>query len=142
LVLHFQVLHFQSTPDDRDLCLQHLHSTPPPVGGIAVLAIAMPFGMGKLEWFGDPKVKNVEDMITRFGRIHERDGRTGGRTLHNGIGRAGLFAARCYASAADFAALLGLRTAIAGEFFVCDRLCFLLRLLLLPLCVKTTLLSA
>jgi len=27
-------------------------------------------------------------MITRFGKIHERDGRTDGRTLHDSNGRA------------------------------------------------------
>ena len=34
-----------------------------------------------VEWFGYPMVKkNFEDTITRFDRIHERDGRTDGRT--------------------------------------------------------------
>jgi len=40
-----------------------------------------------LEWFGYSKVKKIEDTITRFDRIHERDGRTDGRTPHDGIGR-------------------------------------------------------
>jgi len=48
----------------------------------------MPFGSEKLEWFGYRRLKTSEDMITRFGRIYERDGRTDRQTLHDGIGRA------------------------------------------------------
>ena len=40
----------------------------------------MPFGTGKLELFGYPVVKKIEDMFIRFDMIHERDGRTDGRT--------------------------------------------------------------
>jgi len=47
----------------------------------------MPFGTEKLELYCYPIVKNFEDMITRFGRIHEHDGRTDGQTPHDGIGR-------------------------------------------------------
>jgi len=42
--------------------------------------IAMTFGTKKLEWFGYPVVKNVEDAITHFDRIHERDRQTHRRT--------------------------------------------------------------
>jgi len=35
-----------------------------------------------------PDANNFEDMFIRFDRIHERDGRTDRRTLHDGIGRA------------------------------------------------------
>jgi len=46
--------------------------------------------MEKLEWCGSgcPMVKKIEDMFTRFDSIHERDGRTDGRTVHDGISRA------------------------------------------------------
>jgi len=33
-------------------------------------------GMEKLQWCGYPMVKKLEDMFTRFDRIHERDGQT------------------------------------------------------------------
>ena len=36
----------------------------------------MPFGTEKLEFFGYPKVKNIEYTVTRFDRIHERDRQT------------------------------------------------------------------
>jgi len=52
------------------------------------LNIAMVFGTEKLEWFGYPTVKKMEDMFIRFDRIHERDRQTDGRTPHDGIGRA------------------------------------------------------
>jgi len=55
-----------------------LHSMPPL--GSSRWNIAMPFGMGKLEWFGYPMVKNFENMSTRFDATHERDGRTDGQT--------------------------------------------------------------
>ena len=49
----------------------------------------MTFGAEKNPaWFGYPIVKNYEDTITRFGRIHKRDRRTDGRTSHDGTGRA------------------------------------------------------
>jgi len=35
-----------------------------------------------------PDCENVEDIFIRFDRIHERDGRTDGRTPHDDIGRA------------------------------------------------------
>jgi len=40
--------------------------------------------MEKPEWCG----YRFENSFTRFDRIHERDGQTGGRTPHDGIGRA------------------------------------------------------
>ena len=40
--------------------------------------IATTVGVEKLEWFGYPTVKKVEDKITRFDRIHERDKQTDG----------------------------------------------------------------
>jgi len=39
----------------------------------------MPLGVEKLEWCICPIVKKTEDMFIRFDRIHESDGRTGGR---------------------------------------------------------------
>ena len=48
----------------------------------------MTFGVEKLEWCGYPTVKIIEDTFICFDRIHERDGRTDGRTPHDGIGRA------------------------------------------------------
>ena len=53
--------------------------------------IAMTFGTEKLERFGTlatRRWKKIEDTITRFDRIHERDRQTDGQTLHDGIGRA------------------------------------------------------
>jgi len=37
--------------------------------------IATTFGMEKLEWLGYLTVKNFEDTIIHFNRIHERDRR-------------------------------------------------------------------
>jgi len=61
-----------------DILLYPLHSTPP-LGGFR-RNIGTPFGMEKLEWCRYPMVKNFEDMFIRFDVIHERDGRTDGRT--------------------------------------------------------------
>jgi len=46
------------------------------------------FGTGKtrMVWLSDGE--NIENMFTRFDRIYERDGQTGGRTPRDGIGRA------------------------------------------------------
>jgi len=44
--------------------------------------IAIMHGMEKLQWCGYPMVKKLEDMFTRFDRIHERDG----QTPHDSIG--------------------------------------------------------
>jgi len=41
--------------DDPDLCLPHLHSTPPL--GASRRTIAMAFDAEKLEWFGYPMLK-------------------------------------------------------------------------------------
>jgi len=46
--------------------------------------IAMPFGMEKLKWCGYPTVKNFDDTIIRFYRIHEHDGHTDRQTPHDG----------------------------------------------------------
>jgi len=55
-----------------------MHSTPP-LGG-PYRNIAITFGMEKLEWWGYPKMKNVEDMYDRLDKIltcdRQRDGRT------------------------------------------------------------------
>jgi len=73
--------------DNRDLCLSHLHLTPP-LGGLRRI-IAMPWGTEKLKsgmatrWWN-----NFEDMFIRFDRIRERDGQTDTQTPHDGIGRA------------------------------------------------------
>ena len=61
---------------NRDFYLLHLHSTPtpPPVGGPRRnIAFAMPFGTDKLEWLGYQTVKDFDNTIIRFDRIHERD---------------------------------------------------------------------
>ena len=42
----------------------------------------------KLEWFGYPTVKRIEDIFIRFDRSHERDSQTDTLTPHDGIGRA------------------------------------------------------
>jgi len=47
----------------------------------------MPFGTEKLEWCGYLMVEKIEDTFICFDRIHERDGRTNGRTPHDGIDR-------------------------------------------------------
>jgi len=47
----------------------------PPLEGSRRI-IAMTFVMRKLEWFSYKVVKKIEDMITGFDRIHERDGQT------------------------------------------------------------------
>jgi len=44
----------------------------------------MPFGMEKLKWCGYPTVKNFDDTIIRFYRIHEHDGHTDRQTPHDG----------------------------------------------------------
>ena len=49
----------------------------------------MTFGTEKLEWCGYPMVKKMEDTCICFDRVHERDGRTDGRTTRDGISRAG-----------------------------------------------------
>jgi len=46
------------------------------------------FGVGKLEWWGYPMVKNFEDTYNRLDRILACDGRTDGRTSCHGIVRA------------------------------------------------------
>jgi len=38
--------------------------------------------MKKLEWLGYPMVKNFEDIYSRFGATHERDGRTPGDGIY------------------------------------------------------------
>jgi len=43
--------------------------------------IVMTFGTEKLEWCGYPTVKNVVDMLIRFDRIDERNGRTDGHCM-------------------------------------------------------------
>jgi len=70
----------------RDLCLSHLHSTPP--SGGPRWNIAITFSMEKLEWFDYPMVKKFEEMFTHFDRIHERDGQTDGWTPHDDMGHA------------------------------------------------------
>jgi len=49
-------------------------------GGDTSWNIAIKFGMEKLEWCGYPTVKKIEDMITRFDTIHERDRQKDRRT--------------------------------------------------------------
>jgi len=47
----------QAMAQNRDFCLPHLHSTPSLGGGGSRRNIAMPFGLGKLEWRVYPMVK-------------------------------------------------------------------------------------
>jgi len=47
-----------------------------------------PFGTEKLEWCRYRWWKNFEDTFIRFDVIHERDGQTDGRTLHDSKDRA------------------------------------------------------
>jgi len=42
--------------------------------------VAMTFGTEKLEWFGYPMVKKIDNVFIRFDRIHERDRQTDRRT--------------------------------------------------------------
>jgi len=71
---------------NRDFCIPHLHSTSP-LGGFR-RNIALPFGIGKVEWCSYPTVKNFEDIFIRFDRVHELDRHTDRQTPHDGIGRA------------------------------------------------------
>jgi len=49
-----------------------------PVKGVSV---GIRFGAEKLEWFGyTRRSMNFEDTVTRFDRIHERDGQTDTQT--------------------------------------------------------------
>jgi len=50
--------------DDPDLCLPHLHSTPPLRGSHRTIAMA--FDAEKLEWFGYPMLKNIALFCTVF----------------------------------------------------------------------------
>jgi len=62
----------------RDLCLPHLHSTPPPVRGRDPSEYCHDTWYGKtgMVWLHGGE-KNVDDiMITRFDRMHERDRQT------------------------------------------------------------------
>ena len=71
-----------------DLCLPHLHSTPP-LGG--PVDIAMTFAMEKLKCFGYRMVKifwRYDYSFWQNSRTWQIDGRTDGQTPHNGIGRA------------------------------------------------------
>jgi len=56
---------------NRDFCLPHLHSMPLVCGPHQNSATT--FGIEKQEWCGYQRVKNFEDMFTRFDRIYERD---------------------------------------------------------------------
>ena len=58
-----------------------------PVRGGSRRNIAITVGMKKVECFGYPMVKKIEDKTIRSGRIHERDGRTDTQTPHDDIGR-------------------------------------------------------
>jgi len=71
--------------------LPHLHWTPPPpVGSSPSDYCDNVLVQKKLEWCGwlpDGDKFLIENMFTRFDRIHERDGQTDGQTPHDGIGR-------------------------------------------------------
>jgi len=83
----------QILAQNRDLCLPHLHSTPP-LGGCR-RNIAMPFGTEKLKWCSYPAVKifwryvysfwqNVRTNVTDT----QIDRRTDRRTPHDDVGHA------------------------------------------------------
>ena len=57
-----------------------LHSTLPSGGGGSHRNFATPFGMEKLEWWGYPMVKNIEDMCNRLCTIPACDRQTDGQT--------------------------------------------------------------
>ena len=67
-----------------------LHSTPALWGSRR--NSVTPFGLDKLEWLGYPTVKNLEDILIRFGATHERvrqtDRQTDRETPHAGNSRA------------------------------------------------------
>ena len=63
-----------------------LHSTPP-LGG-SRRNIGTPFTTEKLEWCRYPMVKKFRRYVYSFNVIHERDGQTDGRTLHDSKDRA------------------------------------------------------
>ena len=56
-----------SFADDPDLCLPHLHSTPP-LGGGSRRIIAMAFDAKKLEWFRYLMLKKYSSILYRFCR--------------------------------------------------------------------------
>ena len=63
-----------------DLCLLHLHLRPQ-LWGSSRRNIAMAFDTEKkLEWFGYPRVKKIEDTFIRFDRIHLCNGQTDRQT--------------------------------------------------------------
>jgi len=78
---------------NRDLCLHHLHSTPPLEGaGLRRNRpdISMTSGMEKLEWFGYPVgkffLKICLFVSTEFTNVGDK--RTDGQTPHDVMGRA------------------------------------------------------
>ena len=60
----------QIVVEHPDFCPAHLHSTPA-LGGLC-WNVAITFGTEKLEWCGQPTVKNFESIFIRFDRILER----------------------------------------------------------------------
>ena len=60
----------------------------PPLGGPR-RNIAIPFGVEKLEWCGNPLVKKYEDMFSRLDGIAACDGQTDRRTDGLCIGSRG-----------------------------------------------------
>jgi len=72
--------------EHRDFCLPHLHSTPPSVESQSEYCYNVSYVKTKTA-----VVKIIEDMSTRFDRIHERDRQTDEqidrRIPHYGIGR-------------------------------------------------------
>ena len=71
---------------NRDFCLPHLHSTPPLGGPVGILPYTVWYGKTRIVWLPDGE-KNFEEMFILFDRIHERDGRTDGRTPHDAMPR-------------------------------------------------------
>ena len=71
---------------ERDICEKivilsyPLHSTPPLGGGGSRRNIATPYGTEKLEWWGYPKVKKIEDSYNGLDTIPAWDRQTDGQT--------------------------------------------------------------
>ena len=70
---------------ERDICEKNHHFIIPlafdaPITGGSRRYIATPFGMEKLEWWGYPMVKKIEDMCNRLSTIPACDGQTDRQT--------------------------------------------------------------
>ena len=69
--------------ENREFFIPLLHTTPPLESPRQNIAI--PFGVGKLEWWGYAMVKNTEDMCSRLDTIPACDRQMDGQTSFHGI---------------------------------------------------------